>query len=191
MAYYCILDFEATCEQDNPRFDNEIIEFPSVIWPSGAEFQQYCRPNKPPGEYCTNLTGITQETTDAGDDFPAALVAHTKWLAQNAMGAIIVTCGHWDLRDQLPRECKRHRIVPPKQYMRYINIQDEFARYYKQKAGGMANMLRHLELPLEGRHHSGIDDCRNIMRIWQRMIADGYDPADAVINYVDISRYKK
>ena len=34
-----------------------------------------------------------------------------------------------------------------------------------------------LGLALEGRHHSGIDDSRNIARILQRMIADGYVPA--------------
>ena len=60
----------------------------------------------------------------------------------------------------------------------------------------MPAMLRHLNLRLEGRHHSGIgmlhmkeiefngthfasvsDDCKNIARIMQRMIADGYKPA--------------
>jgi len=30
---------------------------------------------------------------------------------------------------------------------------------------GMAGMLSSLGLTLEGRHHSGIDDCRNIARI--------------------------
>lgn len=27
----CVLDFEATCDQDNKEFVNEVIEFPSVL----------------------------------------------------------------------------------------------------------------------------------------------------------------
>jgi len=37
----------------------------------------------------------------------------------------------------------------------------------------MAGMLNYLRLPLEGRHHSGIDDCRNISRIARQMLKDG------------------
>ena len=37
----------------------------------------------------------------------------------------------------------------------------------------MAGMLRKLGMTLEGRHHSGIDDCRNISRVALKMMADG------------------
>ena len=30
--YYCVLDFEGTCEEDNPKnYKHEIIEFPAVL----------------------------------------------------------------------------------------------------------------------------------------------------------------
>jgi len=35
-------------------------------------------------------------------------------------------------------------------------------------------MLEHLHLRLEGRHHSGIDDCRNITAIAKKMLQDGF-----------------
>ncbi len=38
----------------------------------------------------------------------------------------------------------------------------------------MAAMLTGLGLPLIGRHHSGIDDARNIAAILVRMLHDGY-----------------
>ena len=41
---------------------------------------------------------------------------------------------------------------------------------------GMVRMLNMLGLRLVGRHHSGIDDCRNIARIVQRMIQAGWTP---------------
>ena len=37
----------------------------------------------------------------------------------------------------------------------------------------MAGMLSELKMELVGKHHSGIDDCRNICRIVQRMIQEG------------------
>ena len=33
------------------------------------------------------------------------------------------------------------------------------------KPVGMAGMLKTLKIKLEGRHHSGIDDCKNIAKI--------------------------
>ena len=35
----------------------------------------------------------------------------------------------------------------------------------------MAGMLKALRLPLVGRHHSGIDDCRNIAAIVHALLA--------------------
>ena len=37
----------------------------------------------------------------------------------------------------------------------------------------MTSMLEHLGLNLEGRHHSGIDDCKNLGRIVIEMIKRG------------------
>ena len=41
---------------------------------------------------------------------------------------------------------------------------------------GMTCMLDHFGLKLEGRHHSGIDDCRNIARVCACMLAIGWTP---------------
>lgn len=39
----------------------------------------------------------------------------------------------------------------------------------------MMTMMRQLEIPLLGSHHLGIDDTKNIVRVLQRMVADGAD----------------
>ena len=37
--------------------------------------------------------------------------------------------------------------------------------FTRKAAKGMAMMLSHFKLTLDGRHHSGIDDCRNIAKL--------------------------
>lgn len=50
-------------------------------------------------------------------------------------------------------------------YRQWLNVKEPFCSLTKKNPMGMAGMLRTLKLELTGRHHSGIDDCRNIMKI--------------------------
>lgn len=204
--YVCILDFEATCDDSVKHYDNEIIEFPSVLlkwdplianYTKVSEIQFYCKPlcNTKVTKFCNDLTGITQDKVNQGIDFTSALEQHVSWLMQECKvdkpdemlfedRVIIVTCGAWDLNTVFPKDCRRWNVNNPnKVYRRFVNIKVEFANQYKRsKLRGMKQMLEELEIPLEGRHHSGIDDCRNIAKIWQRMVTDGYDPRPEVID---------
>ena len=113
----------------------------------------------------------------------------------------VVTCGDWDLKSMLPRQIallqKQRRgsgggggggdgaggsgggggaAVPtraPECYCSWANVKHVFEQFYGGRAGGMPSMLKSLRLPLEGRHHSGIDDCRNIANILIRLLEDG------------------
>lgn len=49
--YICVLDFEATCDNAIENFDNEIVEFLSILlkwngtnYEQISEFQQCCKP---------------------------------------------------------------------------------------------------------------------------------------------------
>lgn len=193
IKFVCILDFEATCiDQDGfplkKQFSSEIIEFPSVLYeikePSQvlikiSEFQVYCKPVINPilTDFCTKLTGITQSQVDEGISVKDATKQHTKWLIENTNDnldkVIIVTCGNWDLETMFPTACKQHSIKPNKVYKRFVNIKDLFKKQFKEvkfdKAGSMINMLKHLNIKLEGRHHSGLDDSRNIGKIFEKL----------------------
>lgn len=182
--YICVLDFEATCE-NKPYFDNEIIEFPSVLlkWNGTnyepiSEFQKFCKPLLDPtvSDFCLNLTGITQQQVNLGENFPNVIDDHYNWLMANTNGNFyILTCGYWDLGIVMISECKKWAMTPKPIYRKLINIKNEYRDFYtKQRGIGMAAMLTELNIILEGRHHSGIDDCRNIAKILQRMILDGY-----------------
>jgi len=190
---FLVLDFEATCEKNRRLRVQEIIELPTVLVCARtlrpvAEFQQYIRPTHAPvlSAFCTELTGITQAQVDAGVPFVQAFADYQKWLhsaLQAHLGpgnhtdrVTFVTCGDWDLKTMLPAQLRhvgRGGGAVPRQFRSWCNIKKEYARIYQRKPRGMAGILRGLQMKLEGRHHSGIDDCRNIARILIRMMRDG------------------
>lgn len=64
----------------------------------------------------------------------------------------------------------------------WVNIKKSFARHYNIKRGkGMAGMLNHAKLELEGKHHSGIDDCKNISRIVTKMRKEKWEPVNDLL----------
>lgn len=127
---------------------------------------------------------------DAADPFPIVWERFQRFLQENEVlkdhaSFAFLTCGRWDLHSMLPRQLdiseSEHgrddsgNLIAP--YNRYINVKDAFRIHYKLRhQQGMLHMLRRLKLELEGRHHSGIDDCKNILRIVKQMLADGWQP---------------
>ena len=190
MKYYlCVLDFETTCWEGSLNKDHmEIIEFPSVLYEIDeengltkyiSEFAYYVRPTIHPilTNFCTELTGIKQETVDNAETIDIVYNNHIKWLNKNVpYGSILIiaTCGSWDLMTQLPREIKNKNLKSNKYYKSYINVKTEFNYFYQHKSGSMSNMLKFLGIKLEGRIHSGIDDTKNIAKIMLKMIDDGH-----------------
>jgi len=186
--YLCVLDFEATCWNKRSNLERqEIIEFPSVLYELNSknevifisEFSKYVKPVLEPvlSDFCTELTGITQDKVNEANTIEVVYNEHFQWLKANTRtnsDIYIITCGAWDLKTMLPKEIKNKKLHYHNVYKSYINIKDEFEYFYKKKAGGMVGMLEYLDIKLEGRHHSGIDDTRNIAKILLRIISDGY-----------------
>jgi len=185
--YLLILDFEAVWNTDE-KWPPEIIEFPTVILnvqtlQIEGEFQKFLKPNinTKLNQYCIDVTGIQQEWVDKGISLEETLLQYDTWLRssgivtdkQNVPTFAMVTCGDWDLKTMLPTQCQRESIKSPDYLHNFINIKLLFAEFYKTKEKGMAGMLKDLGIELTGRHHSGIDDCRNISKIVKRMIQDG------------------
>lgn len=211
IKYICVLDFEANCGLDMKalKMDNEVIEFPSVLWRYDSqsetpmiklsEFQVFCKPKNTPTltPFCIELTKITQDKVDAGVSFPDALKQHEMWLRSNvpdfdnmvhSNSVIIITCGDWDMKTMAPKEYKNYDMKDIHSvYLKYANIKRDFTGFYKfGKNFGMATMLDNLGLTLDGTHHSGIDDCRNISKIIIKMFEDGFKYDNFRINYVSL-----
>lgn len=209
--YLCVLDFEATCwgdeNKDNgiKKYKQEIIEFPSVLYELTMdgevkyieEFSKYVRPVLEPilSKFCTELTGITQDKVDLAEPIEIVNEQHHQWLNSNTrLGdpIYIITCGALDLDIMLAKEVHNKNLPYYSVYKRFINIKTEFEYVYKVKAGRMVSMLNYLNIPLEGRYHSGIDDTRNIAKILLKIISDGhvnFDIKQKIIN--DKNKNKK
>ena len=201
--YFCVLDFEATCvaqSRSASGFQPEVIEFPSVLLEARTmcavdEFQTYVRPviNPTVSAFCTELTGIQQHWVDTAPPFVDALSQHTAWLRQHGLevggarghSVVCVTCGDWDLKTMLPGQLRLlgdlsggpSRVAVPDHLRRWVNIKMIYHQCVPQgrrsKASDMTGMLRGLGLKLEGKHHSGIDDCRNIASIVRALAQRG------------------
>jgi inhibitor of KinA sporulation pathway (predicted exonuclease) len=189
MIYYiCVLDFEATCFEHNetPRDKMEIIEFPSILYKVDSntnsfevieEFHQYVKPTYRPilTKFCKDLTGIQQSTIDSANTIEFVYQDHINWIKKYVKPSdelIFATCGYWDLKTMLRNEVKNKNLVLNPIYKKYINVKDEYEYFFKRKTRSMSDMLTHLNIPLVGRLHSGIDDTRNIAKIVEKMIKD-------------------
>jgi ribA/ribD-fused uncharacterized protein len=181
---FAVLDFEATC--DNGRWEvQEVIEIPLVLvdGASGlklAEFRTYVRPHHRPQltAFCTQLTGIQQNTVDEAPSFSKAFAQVQEWLDSELVrlkvtNCIFVTCGDWDLRSMLPQQCSLSGQHVPGRFRRWLNIKKLFEKVMERPGQGMASMLAVLGLKLQGHHHSGLDDSRNIARILQTLLERG------------------
>jgi len=115
---------------------------------------------------------------DKGKLFPVALDKYQNWLKSNGLNLedknfAIITCGDWDLKTMLPKQCDLVQSSVPSFCKSWINIKQVFSVFYNQPIVDMPYMLEYLHLPLVGRHHSGIDDCKNITSIVMTMLEDG------------------
>merc|ERR1712039_561068 len=169
----------------------EIIEFPSVIVTRGvaepvAEFESFVKPVVHPNltPFCCELTGIAQQQVDSAEDLATVLAKHHAWLRGIVPGehdCVFVTCGDMDLKRSLPDDPNVPKQVPDC-YRKWINIKKAFGAFYSQwykkakQPKNMLEMLEKLDICMDGRHHSGIADCRNIAKVVQRMLSEGWSP---------------
>ncbi|KAJ3272382.1 3'-5' exoribonuclease 1 [Terramyces sp. JEL0728] len=176
--YYLVFDVEATCKE-NSSFDyaHEIIEFPVIL---EKEFHRYVKPQIGPilSDFCTNLTGITQNTVDNAQEFKAVFQEFLDWLSEidapPFSNCIFVTDGIWDLRDFVEKELVYNQIRRPEFMFSIIDLRKKYREFYiKNRSGSLNDMLSDLGMRFEGREHSGIDDARNIARIFIKMAKDG------------------
>lgn len=199
MRYVCVLDFESTTwdyTPAHPRDDSkrEIIEFPSILFrvrdhrrmseklEKLGEFRKYVRPTINPKltTICTSLTGITQDVVDTAETFPVVYEQHYTWLKSHIPEAdldnlVFITCGDWDLKTMLPHELRRHQGLKYHPcYRSYANLKVLYSWFYGRKPAGMEIMLKDLKMTLDGHHHSGLNDCRNLAKILNRLFEDGF-----------------
>ncbi|NES97907.1 MAG: exonuclease domain-containing protein [Desertifilum sp. SIO1I2] len=170
--YYLVLDLEATCCNNDSikRHEMETIEIGAVMVESKdlkavSEFQTFIKPVRHPvlTDFCQSLTSITQAQVDGGRSYGEAIAHLQQWLS-NYPKAVFGSWGDYD-RKQFQQDSKYHQLPFPIAFP-HVNLKQQFSSTQGlPKRYGMAQALEMAGIELEGIHHRGIDDARNIAKL--------------------------
>ena len=114
-------------------------------------------------QFCTKLTTLTQEQVDTGVTFQEAMSLLKK--KYNSSNSLFVSWGDYD-RKMFERNCQDYGVKYPFG-PRHMNLKNTFAVLHGlERELGMDAALFAYNLKLEGTHHRGIDDAKNIAKIF-------------------------
>lgn len=169
--YLPIVDLESTCCDKNTiqKGEHEIIEIGAVMVSTDTlkiidEFTTFVKPqvHTKLTAFCTELTSITQSDVESAPVFPGALKRLSHWLSTYD-NYLFCSWGNYD-RNHMQSDSERHCVVNPLQAS-HLNLKKRFAQSVGVTAMGMQRALDLVGIKLEGVHHRGIDDARNIARL--------------------------
>lgn len=185
--FIIVVDVEATCEENNRHYLHEVIELPGVLIDvrtgqvdRARSFHTYVKPWRNPTltPFCTQLTGITQETVDAAPTITEAIQLFEKWYRETIpRGAkvIFATDGPWDFKNFIhEHHVLRDHVGLPSIFYEYLDIRTTFAHNLNHGVPiKLDAMLRKMNLRFDGRPHNGFDDAYNIARLAVAMMRAG------------------
>ncbi|MEO0447769.1 MAG: 3'-5' exonuclease, partial [Verrucomicrobiota bacterium] len=120
-------------------------------------------------EFCKTLTSISQRDVDEAEPYPTAIAPMKEWLA-DIQDYDFCSWGFYD-RTQFEQDSQFHGVPYPFAGP-HRNVKLEFsAAMGAKKKFGVSGALRKLGIPFQGTPHRGIDDARNIARIYEEVIA--------------------
>ena len=170
-AYFLVIDLEATCDEEKRIRDRhmEIIEIGSVLVDAEtllpvAEHQTFVKPVRHPvlTDFCKKLTTITQADVENAPGFPEAIASLARFI--DGRDVLFCSWGDYDRR-QFEQDAKFHKVTLPFGG-KHLNVKKQFSTQLgEERRYGMAGALRRVGLELQGTHHRGIDDARNIARL--------------------------
>jgi len=171
MMNYIVFDLEATCwKQWNSKNQNEIIEIGAVkVNREGyivSEFDEFVKPKLFPelSEFCTNLTTIKQSDVDNADYFPAVVERFKNWINVEE-DFFLCSWGFYD-KNQLIKDSQLFHLETD-WLKNHISLKHQFTSIKKLKRDvGMKEALKIEKMRPEGTHHRGIDDARNIAKVF-------------------------
>ncbi len=169
---YIIFDLEATCWQDkNSAKNNETIEIGAVLINENKEIvSEFCRFIKPLenpilSDFCKQLTTITQDDIDNAEEFSKVIAEFQQWITQGGNDYVLCSWGFYD-KKQFTHDCRLHGL-DTKWLKNHISIKHQYATIHNPKKSiGMKTALLNEGFTLTGTHHRGIDDAKNITKIF-------------------------
>ena len=169
---YIVLDLEATCWKDgNVDKHNEIIEIGALkINKEGnieSEFSAFIKPKLDPelSDFCKELTTIKQSEIDSAETYDIVIDRFKKWINVK-QEFVLCSWGFYD-KKQFSKNCDLHGLE--KSWLEnHISLKHQYADIKNlRKPLGMGGALKKEGLKLDGTHHRGIDDARNIAKIFK------------------------
>lgn len=168
---YIIVDLEATCWRKREHSPNEIIEIGAVCIDEHRqimdEFVTFVRPKVHPilSDFCTELTSITQSDVQDAPAFPEALSLFQDWMGSFEDETVLCSWGFYD-RVQFKNDCELHGL-PTDWLSAHMSIKHQHGKIRNLKRPiGMKKALQKEGFALDGTHHRGIDDARNMSKIF-------------------------
>ncbi len=173
--YLLCVDIEATCERDSPWAEEmEIIEIGAVVvdlitQSVVAEFQRYIKPFVHPTltPFCLELTGITQTQVDTGMPAAAAFADLSAFMTPYMKSLSWCSWGNYD-KEHFAMDSARIGVSNPlsTDTIAHTNLKAVFSRMTpNKKRVGLKVAVARIDFDWVGRHHSGLDDARNVANI--------------------------
>jgi len=195
-----LLDLEGGGNTEGRDGEDEIIEMPvlAMCGQTGQELGRFHRFVRP-GYWDRENASMRQRhacecfnPASAAEPFPRVVSSLLAWIGLllgvaveriRATEFLFVTCGNWDVKTALPRQCCNPTPgtvdVATQQLLfgRWCNLKEVFRDHYRlsdrDAPTGMRGMLRRLRISLSGQHHLGMDDVTNLSKIMKVMISEG------------------
>lgn len=175
LDYLLVIDLESTCWESTPPHGQrpEIIEIGvcTLDIQTGARLARQSILVRPEhsqvSPFCTALTSLTPAQVARGVPFERAcqILRHR----YHASDHVWASYGDYDRRT-FEQQCTARGIAYPLGQT-HLNIKNLFALMHGlPREVGMLQALELLGLPLEGRHHRGVDDAWNAALILARLL---------------------
>jgi len=168
---YIIFDLEATCWEKGMKYENETIEIGALLINEKkeivSEFQRFVKPLRFPilSDFCKELTSISQQQVDEAARFYEVIEAFKQWFDWEKEDYLLCSWGFYD-RKQLEQDSALSSLNID-WIERHISLKHQHRTIRNlRRPMGMKRALQLEGIELEGVHHRGIDDARNIAKIF-------------------------
>lgn len=150
-----------------------------------CEGQYYCKPQRTPlTEFCTELTGISEETLATAGTLEDALVAFGDAMSQAGLSerrCCAVTHGPCDLELTLPRNCSANGCSIPPVLRNYVDLREAAQHFVHtkgikdQRASTLKEICEALGVDMIGDEHCGLDDAWMVLMSLQVLLKSQAD----------------
>jgi 3'-5' exoribonuclease 1 len=167
---YIIFDLEATCWEGDRTRQNETIEIGAIKINEEKEiidaFSMFVKPkiDAQLSDFCKQLTTISQEDIDRAKSYDEVIQAFISWINIDK-DYMLCSWGFYD-RKQLESDNLLYQL-DSSWLEKHISLKHQYKTIKSLKTPvGMQTALAKEKLTLDGTHHRGIDDARNIAKIF-------------------------